>query len=177
MQNSALKSLSNQTLENHLLEIQKAQANLKGVTLKTGLIYSDVFSNESGNSVYIKPENLQITGAFKLRGAYNKLCSLTPSERKRGVIASSAGNHAQGVAYSAQKLGILATIVMPKTTPLIKVEATKSYGATVVLFGDCYDEAYTEAKRLEKEHNYVFVHPFDDLDVMYGQGKIGRAHV
>ncbi|MBU3101576.1 MULTISPECIES: threonine ammonia-lyase [Clostridium] len=172
MQNSALKSLSNQTLENHLLEIQKAQANLKGVTLKTGLIYSDVFSNESGNSVYIKPENLQITGAFKLRGAYNKLCSLTPSERKRGVIASSAGNHAQGVAYSAQKLGILATIVMPKTTPLIKVEATKSYGATVVLFGDCYDEAYTEAKRLEKEHNYVFVHPFDDLDVMYGQGTI-----
>ncbi|MBU3218242.1 threonine ammonia-lyase [Clostridium estertheticum] len=177
MQKSALKSLSNQTLDHHLLEIQKAQANLKGVTLKTGLIYSDVFSNESGNSVYIKPENLQITGAFKLRGAYNKLCSLTPSERKRGVIASSAGNHAQGVAYSAQKLGILATIVMPKTTPLIKVEATKSYGATVVLFGDCYDEAYTEAKRLEKEHNYVFVHPFDDLDVMYGQGTIASEIV
>ncbi|APC41647.1 threonine ammonia-lyase [Clostridium estertheticum] len=172
MQKSALKSLSNRTLEDHFLEIQKAQANLNGVTLKTGLIYSDVFSNESGNSVYIKPENLQITGAFKLRGAYNKLCSLTSSERERGVIASSAGNHAQGVAYSAQKLGILATIVMPKTTPLIKVEATKSYGATVVLFGDCYDEAYTEAKRLEKEHNYVFVHPFDDLDVMYGQGTI-----
>ncbi|NNU78692.1 threonine ammonia-lyase [Clostridium estertheticum] len=172
MQKSALKSLSNRTLEDHFLEIQKAQANLKGVTLKTGLIYSDVFSNESGNSVYIKPENLQITGAFKLRGAYNKLRSLTSSERERGVIASSAGNHAQGVAYSAQKLGILATIVMPKTTPLIKVEATKSYGATVVLFGDCYDEAYTEAKRLEKEHNYVFVHPFDDLDVMYGQGTI-----
>ncbi|MBU3187824.1 threonine ammonia-lyase [Clostridium estertheticum] len=172
MQKSALKSLSNRTLEDHFLEIQKAQSNLKGVTLKTGLIYSDVFSNESGNSVYIKPENLQITGAFKLRGAYNKLCSLTSSERERGVIASSAGNHAQGVAYSAQKLGILATIVMPKTTPLIKVEATKSYGATVVLFGDCYDEAYTEAKRLEKEHNYVFVHPFDDLDVMYGQGTI-----
>ncbi|MBU3076132.1 threonine ammonia-lyase [Clostridium estertheticum] len=172
MQKSALKSLSNRTLEDHFLEIQKAQANLKGVTLKTGLIYSDVFSNESGNSVYIKPENLQITGAFKLRGAYNKLCSLTSSERERGVIASSAGNHAQGVAYSAQKLGILATIVMPKTTPLIKVEATKSYGATVVLFGDCYDEAYIEAKRLEKEHNYVFVHPFDDLDVMYGQGTI-----
>ncbi|MBU3160923.1 threonine ammonia-lyase [Clostridium frigoris] len=172
MQNLALKSLSNQTLEHHLLEIQKAQENLKGVTLKTGLIYSDVFSNESGNSVYIKPENLQITGAFKLRGAYNKLCSLTSSERERGVIASSAGNHAQGVAYSAEKLGILATIVMPKTTPLIKVEATKSYGATVVLFGDCYDEAYTEAKRLEKEHNYVFVHPFDNLDVMYGQATI-----
>ena len=172
MQKSALESLSNQTLEHHLLEIQKSQTNLKGVTLKTGLIYSDVFSNESGNSVYIKPENLQITGAFKLRGAYNKLCSLTPSERKRGVIASSAGNHAQGVAYSAQKLGIKSTIVMPKTTPLIKVEATKSYGANVILIGDCYDDANAEAKKLEKEHNYVFVHPFDDLTVMYGQGTI-----
>ena len=115
---------------------------------------------------------MQITGAFKLRGAYNKLCTLTPAEKKRGVIASSAGNHAQGVAYSAEKLGIAATIVMPKTTPLIKVEATKSYGANVILIGDCYDEAYTEAKRLEEEHNYVFVHPFDDLDVMYGQGTI-----
>ena len=172
MQKTALEALSNQTLEDHLLEIKKAQANLKGVTLKTGLIYSDVFSNESGNSVYIKPENLQITGAFKLRGAYNKLCSLTPLEKKRGVIASSAGNHAQGVAYSAQKLGIKATIVMPKTTPLIKIEATKSYGANVILIGDCYDDAYTEAKRLEGVHNYVFVHPFDDLEVMYGQATI-----
>ncbi len=172
MQKLAIESLSNQTLEYHLSEIQKAQANLKGVSIKTALIYSDVFSNESENSVYIKPENLQITGAFKIRGAYNKLCTLTLSERKRGVIASSAGNHAQGVAYSAEKLGIAATIVMPKTTPLIKVEATKNYGATVILFGDCYDEAYTEAKRLEAENNYVFVHPFDDLDVMYGQGTI-----
>ena len=163
---------TNRELKIHLLEIQKAQANLEGVSKKTALIYSDVFSNECGNEVYIKPENLQITGAFKLRGAYNKLCTLSPTERKRGVIASSAGNHAQGVAYSAQKLGIDATIVMPKTTPLIKVEATKSYGATVILIGDCYDEAYAEAKRLEKEHNYVFVHPFDDLDVMYGQGTI-----
>jgi threonine dehydratase len=115
---------------------------------------------------------LQITGAFKIRGAYNKLCSLTSLEKERGVIASSAGNHAQGVAYSAEKLGIASTIVMPKTTPLIKVEATKGYGANVILFGDCYDEAYTEAKRLQKEHNYVFVHPFDDLDVIYGQGTI-----
>ena len=165
-------SSSNQELDYHLSEIKKAQANLKGVSAKTALIYSDVFSNESGNAVYIKPENLQITGAFKLRGAYNKLCTLTPSEKQRGVIASSAGNHAQGVAYSAEKLGIMATIVMPKTTPLIKVEATKSYGAKVILFGDCYDEAYSEAKILEKKHNYVFVHPFDDLDVMYGQGTI-----
>ncbi|MBU3111216.1 threonine ammonia-lyase [Clostridium lacusfryxellense] len=163
---------SNRELKIHLREIQKAQLNLKGISKKTALIYSDVFSSECGNEVYIKPENLQITGAFKIRGAYNKLCTLTPSERDRGVIASSAGNHAQGVAYSAQKLGIAATIVMPKTTPLIKVEATKSYGATVILIGDCYDEAYAEAKKLEKEHNYVFVHPFDDLDVMYGQGTI-----
>ena len=172
MQKLATESLSNQTLNYHLSEIQKAQANIKGVCIKTALIYSDVFSNESGNSVYIKPENLQITGAFKIRGAYNKLCTLTPDQRKRGVIASSAGNHAQGVAYSAEKLGIDATIVMPKTTPLIKVEATKSYGATVVLYGDCYDEAYTEAKRLQTKNNYVFVHPFDDLEVMYGQGTI-----
>ncbi|WP_291632839.1 threonine ammonia-lyase [Clostridium sp.] len=168
----ATNSSSNQELEFYLSEIKKAQTNLKGVSKKTALIYSDVFSNESGNSVYIKPENLQITGAFKLRGAYNKLCTLTQSEKERGVIASSAGNHAQGVAYSSEKLGISATIVMPKTTPLIKIEATKSYGANVILFGDCYDEAYTEAKRLENEYNYVFVHPFDDLDVMYGQGTI-----
>jgi threonine dehydratase len=172
MLNTANNLSSNQELELHLSEIKMAQTNLEGVSKKTALIYSDVFSNESGNSVYIKPENLQITGAFKIRGAYNKLCTLTLSEKDRGVIASSAGNHAQGVAYSAEKLGIYATIVMPKTTPLIKVEATKSYGANVILFGDCYDEAFTEAKRLEKEHNYVFIHPFDDLDVMYGQGTI-----
>ena len=172
MQKSATNTSLNNTLEFYLSEIKKAQENLKGVSKKTALIYSDVFSNECGNEVYIKPENLQITGAFKIRGAYNKLCTLTDSEKERGVIASSAGNHAQGVAYSAEKLGISATIVMPRTTPLIKVEATKSYGATVILFGDCYDEAYTEAKRLQQKHNYVFVHPFDDLDVMYGQGTI-----
>ncbi|MGH4117539.1 threonine ammonia-lyase [Clostridium sp.] len=172
MLNTAKESSLNQELEFHLSEIKKAQINLEGVSKKTALIYSDVFSNESQNSVYIKPENLQITGAFKIRGAYNKLCTLTHSEKERGVIASSAGNHAQGVAYSAQKLGVYATIVMPKTTPLIKVEATKNYGANVILFGDCYDEAFTEAKRLQKENNYVFIHPFDDLDVMYGQGTI-----
>ncbi|MGK0466833.1 threonine ammonia-lyase [Clostridium sp.] len=172
MLNAAKNPSINQELEFHLSEIKKAQTNLKGVSKKTALIYSDVFSNESQNSVYIKPENLQITGAFKIRGAYNKLCSLTHSEKERGVIASSAGNHAQGVAYSAQKLGVHSTIVMPKTTPLIKVEATKNYGANVILFGDCYDEAFTEAKRLQKENNYVFIHPFDDLDVMHGQGTI-----
>jgi threonine dehydratase len=172
MLNSAKNPSINQELEFYLSEIKKAQKNLKGVSKKTALIYSDVFSKESQNSVYIKPENLQITGAFKIRGAYHKLCTLTHSEKERGVIASSAGNHAQGVAYSAQKLGVYATIVMPKTTPLIKVEATKNYGANVILFGDCYDEAFTEAKRLQKENNYVFIDPFDDLDVMYGQGTI-----
>ena len=172
MLNAEVMSPYNEELEFYLSEIKKAQTNLKGISKKTALIYSDVFSNESGNTVYIKPENLQITGAFKIRGAYNKICKLTPKEKERGVITSSAGNHAQGVAYSAEKLGIVATIVMPKTTPLIKVEATKSYGANVILFGDCYDEAYTQAKILEKKHNYVFIHPFDDLDVMYGQGTI-----
>lgn len=172
MLNAEVMSPYNEELEFYLSEIKKAQTNLKGISKKTALIYSDVFSNESGNTVYIKPENLQITGAFKIRGAYNKICKLTPKEKERGVITSSAGNHAQGVAYSAEKLRIVATIVMPKTTPLIKVEATKSYGANVILFGDCYDEAYTQAKILEKKHNYVFIHPFDDLDVMYGQGTI-----
>jgi len=150
----------------------KSKERLKKVLKETKLIYSSVFSNESGNQVYIKPENLQTTGAFKIRGAYNKISKLSVKERRKGLVASSAGNHAQGVAYAAQKLGVEATIVMPKTTPLIKVEATKSYGANVVLAGDCYDEAYTEARRLEKEKEYVFVHPFNDIDVIEGQGTI-----
>ncbi|SNR99953.1 threonine dehydratase [Anaerovirgula multivorans] len=154
------------------LQFQDARERLKGIIKETQLIYSSVFSNESGNEVYIKPENLQITGAFKIRGAYNKISKLSIKEREQGLIASSAGNHAQGVAYGAAKLGVKATIVMPKTTPLIKVEATKSYGANVVLFGNCYDEAYGEARRLQVENNYLFIHPFDDLDVIEGQGTI-----
>ncbi|BEP29633.1 threonine ammonia-lyase [Helicovermis profundi] len=154
------------------LNFLNASKNLEGTIKETKLIYSEVFSKESGNEVFIKPENLQRTGAFKIRGAYNKISKLTKEERKRGVIASSAGNHAQGVAYAATKLGVLSTIVMPKTTPIIKVEATKNYGSKVVLFGDCYDEAYEEAKRLQEENDYVFVHPFDDLDVIEGQGTI-----
>jgi threonine dehydratase len=149
-----------------------ASKNLKGTIKETKLVYSEVFSNESGNDVYIKPENLQLTGSFKIRGAYNKISKLSDDEKLRGIIASSAGNHAQGVAYAATELGVNSTIVMPKTTPLIKVEATKNYGAKVVLYGDCYDEAYEEALRLQKENNYVFVHPFDDLDVIEGQGTI-----
>ena len=156
-----------------LEQIEKAAEVLKEITLPTNLIYSPVFSAESGNEVYIKPENLQLTGAFKIRGAYFKISRLTEEEKKRGLIASSAGNHAQGVALAAQMQGVEATIVMPKTTPLIKVEATRKYGARVILEGDCYDDAYQEARRLEGEEGLVFIHPFDDYDVMAGQGTIG----
>ena len=149
-----------------------ARDHLKNVLLPTPLMYSPIFSEESGNNIYIKPENLQKTGAFKIRGAYNKMLKLTEAEKQRGVIASSAGNHAQGVAYAARELGIKAVIVMPKTTPLIKVQSTKKYGAEVVLYGDVYDDAYQKAKELEEKEGYVFVHPFNDPDVLEGQGTI-----
>ena len=155
-----------------LQDFTTAREHLQKVLLPTHLIYSPIFSEESGNQIYIKPENLQKTGAFKIRGAYNKINKLTEEEKKRGVIASSAGNHAQGVAYAAQELGIKAVIVMPKTTPLIKVQSTKKYGAEVVLYGDVYDDAYQKAKELEAQEGYVFVHPFDDIDVLEGQGTI-----
>ena len=150
----------------------KAKEKLSKVLLETHLIYSPVFSKESGNKVFIKPENLQKTGSFKIRGAYNKISNLTDAEKKRGVIASSAGNHAQGVAYGAKESGIKAVIVMPKSTPLIKVESTKQYGAEVILHGDVYDDAYKKAKELEEKEGYVFVHPFNDEDVLDGQGTI-----
>jgi threonine dehydratase len=150
----------------------EASNRIKDVLKETKLVYSNIFSKESGNDIYIKPENLQVTGAFKIRGAYNKISKLTEEEKKKGLITSSAGNHAQGVAFAAQKLGVKATIVMPKATPLIKVEATKNFGANVVLHGDCYDEAYEEAKRLEEKNGYTFVHPFNDIDVIEGQGTI-----
>ena len=150
----------------------KAKEKLSKVLLETHLIYSPIFSKESGNKVFIKPENLQKTGSFKIRGAYNKISNLTDAERKRGVIASSAGNHAQGVAYAAKESGIKAVIVMPKSTPLIKVESTKQYGAEVILHGDVYDDAYKKAKELEEKEGYVFVHPFNDEDVLDGQGTI-----
>ena len=155
-----------------LQDFTTAREHLQKVLLPTNLIYSPIFSEESGNQIYIKPENLQKTGAFKIRGAYNKINKLTEEEKKRGVIASSAGNHAQGVAYAARELGIKAVIVMPKTTPLIKVQSTKKYGAEVVLYGDVYDDAYQKAKELEAQEGYVFVHPFDDIDVLEGQGTI-----
>ena len=149
-----------------------AKEKLSKVLLKTGLIHSPIFSKEAGNEVYIKPENLQKTGSFKIRGAYNKITNLSDEEKKKGVIASSAGNHAQGVAYGAKESGIKAVIVMPKSTPLIKVESTKQYGAEVVLHGDVYDDAFKKAKELEEKEGYIFVHPFDDEDVIYGQGTI-----
>ncbi len=149
-----------------------AKEKLSKVLLETHLIYSPIFSKESGNKVFIKPENLQKTGSFKIRGAYNKISNLTDAEKKRGVIASSAGNHAQGVAYGAKESGIKAVIVMPKSTPLIKVESTKQYGAEVILHGDVYDDAYKKAKELEEKEGYVFVHPFNDEDVLDGQGTI-----
>lgn len=166
------QSMNNANYDFQMLNFKKAKKRLEKVLKPTKLIYSSIFSKESGMEVYIKPENMQNTGSFKIRGAYNKIYNLSPSQREKGLICSSAGNHAQGVAYAAQRLGAKATIVMPKTTPLIKVEATRKYGAKVVLAGNCYDEAYEEACRLERKHNYVFIHPFDDLDVIEGQGTI-----
>lgn len=155
-----------------LESFQQAKEKLDKVLLPTPLIYSEAFSKECRNEVYLKPENLQRTGAFKIRGAYNKITKLDDEAKEKGLIASSAGNHAQGVAFAAQQLGVKATIVMPAHTPLIKVEATEAYGADVVLYGDVYDESYAKAVELQKEHGYTFVHPFDDEDVMEGQGTI-----
>ena len=136
------------------------------------MIYSDFLSEKCGNSIYLKPENMQLTGAYKVRGAYYKISTLTAEERKKGLITASAGNHAQGVAYAAKKFGAKATIVMPTTTPLIKVNRTKNLGAEVVLYGDVYDEACAKAYELADEHGYTFIHPFDDLAVATGQGTI-----
>ena len=155
-----------------LNQFQEAKKRVDEVIIPTPLIYSEAFSKECKNQVYIKPENLQRTGAFKIRGAYNKIVKMDEEAKSKGLIASSAGNHAQGVAYAASKLGVKATIVMPKHTPLIKVEATESHGAHVVLAGEVYDEAYQAACDLQREHGYTFVHPFNDEDVIEGQGTI-----
>ena len=151
---------------------EEASEKVKEVTLETKLVYSDYFSRQTGNKVYLKPENMQFTGAYKVRGAYYKMSTLTPEDRAKGIITASAGNHAQGVAYAAQCYGVPATIVMPTTTPLIKVNRTKGYGASVVLHGDVYDEACDKALELAKEKGYTFIHPFDDLTVATGQGTI-----
>lgn len=160
------------TKELSLDKFEEAYEIVKEVASETKLVYSDYFSAQTGNKIYLKPENMQLTGAYKLRGAYYKISTLTPEEREKGLITASAGNHAQGVAYAAKCYGVKAVIVMPTTTPLIKVNRTKGYGAEVVLYGDVYDEACAHAYELAKEQGYTFVHPFDDLDVATGQGTI-----
>ena len=167
-------------MEDKMLTLEKfeeACEEVKKVTLETKLVYSDFLSKQSGNRVYLKPENMQFTGAYKVRGAYYKLSTMAEEERERGLITASAGNHAQGVAYAAQCYGVKAVIVMPTTTPLIKVNRTKGYGAEVILHGDVYDEACAHALQLAEEKGYTFVHPFDDLAVATGQGTIAMEIV
>lgn len=155
-----------------LESFEEAAEAVSKVTQETKLLYSEYYSGQTGNKVYFKPENMQYTGAYKVRGAYYKISTLTDEEKARGLITASAGNHAQGVAYAAKLAGIKATIVMPTTTPLIKVNRTKGYGAEVVLAGDVFDEACAKAYELADEFGYTFVHPFDDLAVATGQGTI-----
>ena len=155
-----------------LEKFEEATEIVHQVTRETKLLYSKVFSDRYGNKIYLKPENMQYTGAYKLRGAYYKISTLSEEEKTKGLITASAGNHAQGVAYAAKAYGVKATIVMPTTTPLIKVERTKSYGVETVLYGDNYDEACAHAYELADEHGYTFIHPFDDLAVATGQGTI-----
>ena len=160
-----------------LEKFEEACDTVKQVTLDTELIYSDYFSALTGAKVYLKPENMQRTGAYKVRGAYYKISTLSEEERSRGLITASAGNHAQGVAFAASRTGAKAVIVMPTTTPLIKVNRTKALGAEVVLYGDVYDEACEHAYELAEENGYTFIHPFDDLDVATGQGTIAMEIV
>ena len=159
---------------NHKTEIDHAAERLKAVINPTPLIKSDFYSGDYGCEIWLKPENMQVTGSFKIRGAYNKIASLEKDDLKRGIISASAGNHAQGVAFSAERKGTKATIVMPKTTPLLKVEATKAYGAEVMQFGDVYDESFEKALELAGQKKKIFIHPFDDYHVLCGQGTIAR---
>ena len=160
-----------------LEKFEEASEVVKKVAIETKLLYSQYFSEQTGNKVYLKPENMQVTGAYKIRGAYYKISTLTEEERSKGLITASAGNHAQGVAYAAKAYGVKAVIVMPTTTPLMKVERTKSYGAEVVLYGNVYDEACEHAYKLAEEYGYTFIHPFDDLAVATGQGTIAMEIV
>ena len=155
-----------------LEKFENAYNTVQKVVLQTNLVASEFYSQQTGNKVYLKPENMQLTGAYKIRGAYYKISTLTDEERARGLITASAGNQAQGVAYAARAYGAKATIVMPTTTPLIKVNRTKSYGAEVILYGDVYDESCQYALELAADKGYTFIHPFDDLDVACGQGSI-----
>ena len=151
---------------------EEASEVVREVTLPTPLIFSEHLSNLTGNKVYLKPENMQLTGAYKVRGAYYKISTLSKEERERGLITASAGNHAQGVAYAAGKCGAKAVVVMPTTTPLIKVERTRKLGAEVILYGDVYDESCEHALQLAEEKGYTFIHPFNDEAVATGQGSI-----
>lgn len=160
-----------------LEKFERASELVKEVTTPTKLVFSEYLSTQTGGKVYLKPENMQYTGAYKVRGAYYKISTLTEEERAKGLVAASAGNHAQGVAFAAQKFGCKATIVMPTVTPLIKVNRTKSYGADVVLHGDVYDDACAYALELAEKEGCTFVHPFDDLDVATGQGTIAMEIV
>ena len=160
-----------------LESFEQAREIVKKVTLPTKLVYSEYLSKETGGKIYLKPENMQYTGAYKVRGSYYKISRMSEEERERGLITASAGNHAQGVAYAAQQFGCKATIVMPTVTPLIKVNRTKSYGAEVILHGDVYDDACAYALKLAEEKGYTFVHPFDDLEVATGQGSIAMEIV
>ena len=155
-----------------LKKFEEAAEKVKEATLPTNLVYSEYFSAQSGNKVYLKPENMQYTGAYKVRGAYYKISTMSEDARKKGLITASAGNHAQGVAFAAKKYGVKATVVMPTTTPLIKVNRTKGYGAEVILYGNVFDESCEYAIKLANEKGLTFVHPFDDLDVATGQGSI-----
>ena len=151
---------------------EEAADIVRRAATETKLMYSEYFSSQTGNRVYLKPENMQVTGAYKIRGAYYKISTMSEKERQKGIITASAGNHAQGVAYAARAYGCKAVIVMPTTTPLIKVNRTKSYGAEVILQGDVYDEACAYALQLAEEQGYTFIHPFDDPAVATGQGTI-----
>ena len=153
-------------------KFEEASEIVQKVILPTNLIYSEYYSAQTGGKIYLKPENMQYTGAYKIRGAYYKISTLPDEERQRGLITASAGNHAQGVAYAAKLFGVKAVIVMPNTTPLIKVNRTKGYGAEVVLYGDVYDDACAHALSLAEEKGYTFIHPFDDEVVATGQGSI-----
>ncbi len=160
-----------------LEKFEEAYQTVQKVVNPTKLVYSSSFSEQSGNKIYLKPENLQVTGAYKIRGAYYKISTLSPEEREKGLITASAGNHAQGVAFAARAYGVKAVIVMPTTTPLIKVNRTKSYGAEVILYGDVYDESCQYALEMAEDKGLTFIHPFDDPDVACGQGSIAMEIV
>ena len=168
-QNEVLKALQ----RNHAAELKLAAERLEGTARHTEIIPSKVLSEMTGHEILLKPENLQVTGSFKIRGAYNKIASLSDEQLARGIVTASAGNHAQGVAYAARERGAKATICMPQITPPLKVDATKAYGADVVLYGEVFDESAARAQELSDKEGMIYVPPFDDYEVLCGQGTIG----